>query len=98
MENATASEPSFLYLQTTLSGWLVPITSNATDKYNSNQSHILTLNNISSSTIAFSDWPNRIVSQLDTQTFTDKWNVGQDNFKNDPPNTAIAIDNNGRET
>ena len=44
-------------------------------------------------TIAFSDRPERLVKQFDTQSFVDSWNKNvSDSFTLDPPNAVIISD------
>jgi hypothetical protein len=89
-----SSQSNYFFVQSSLSGSLTPINYNNTTE---NQVHKLILNNVSSSTLAFSDRPDRIVNLTETQTFIDNWNKGQDSFKNDPPNAVLSINVNGRE-
>ena len=95
--NNDSDTTNFLFIQSALSGSLVPTTNNNAGNSTSNQKYILTLNNVSSSTMAFSDRPQRIVSPFDTQTFVNDWNIGQDSFKSDPPNAALVLNNDNRE-
>ncbi len=94
--NNDSDTTNFLFIQSALSGSLAPTTNNNAGNSTSNQKYILTLNNVSSSTMAFSDRPQRIVSPFDTQTFVNDWNIGQDSFKSDPPNAALVLNNDNK--
>jgi len=88
------NQANYLFVQSALSGSLVPINSiNNTE----GPVHKLTLNNISSSTLAFSDRPDRIVNITDTKSFVDNWINSKDSFEIDPPNAALSINVNGTE-
>jgi hypothetical protein len=88
---------NYLFVLSAMSGSLTPTTNNNTENKDANQTHTLTLSNVSSSTIAFSDRPLRIVKQFDTQDFVNNWTTGQDSFRTDPPNAALAINTGNQE-
>lgn len=52
---------------------------------------VLTLGGINSATIYFSDRPERIAGHITTDEFVEKWGVGDDNFKSNPPNATLSI-------
>jgi len=52
---------------------------------------VLTLHDINSSTLYFSDRPERIVGHARTDQFTDHWGTGENSFAADPPNAALSI-------
>jgi len=85
-DNATGSDYSvkFLAIQHAESG---SISENNATTYN------LQLNNVSDNTILFSDRPERIVTSLSTFDYISNWTSGQNNFALDPPNTALAFEN-----
>ena len=51
----------------------------------------LTLNGISSTTLFFSDRPERIAGNMKTSAFVPFWSTGKDSFLKDPPNADISI-------
>lgn len=51
------------------------------------------LNDVSDTTILFSDRPDRIVTSVSTADFVGNWTAGQDSFAADPPNAALVIAN-----
>jgi hypothetical protein len=52
----------------------------------------LSLGGVSSSTIYFSDRPERIAGQLSTEEFVANWgHGGEDSFEADPPNATVSI-------
>ena len=51
----------------------------------------LTLNSISSTTLFFSDRPERIAGNMKTSAFVPFWSKGKDSFLSDPPNADISI-------
>ena len=80
-QSNTTSIPKFLFIQQASSSSI-----NTSDNE-------LSLNNISDNTIAFSDRPERLVKQFDTQSFVDSWNKNvSDSFALDPPNAVIISD------
>jgi hypothetical protein len=59
----------------------------------------LTLGNISSHVVYFSDRPHRIAGHMGIDEFIEMWSSGDDSFKNDPPNAALSIlSKNGADT
>ena len=51
----------------------------------------LTLEGISSTTLFFSDRPERIAGNMKTSAFVPFWSTGKDSFLSDPPNADISI-------
>ncbi|MGH2361896.1 MAG: hypothetical protein ACRDGM_15325 [bacterium] len=51
----------------------------------------LTLDGISSTTLFFSDRPERIAGNMKTTAFVPFWSTGKDSFLSDPPNADISI-------
>ena len=51
----------------------------------------LTLDGISSSTLFFSDRPERIAGNMKTTAFVPFWSKGKDSFLKDPPNADVSI-------
>jgi hypothetical protein len=51
----------------------------------------LKLKNIATTTLYFSDRPDRIVGRIATQKYVEHWSVGDNNFKSDPPNAVISV-------
>jgi hypothetical protein len=51
----------------------------------------LTLEGISSTTLFFSDRPERIAGNMKTTAFVPFWSTGKDSFLSDPPNADISI-------
>jgi hypothetical protein len=85
-ENLTASEPSFLFIQSAQSGSVSQI---------NDTTYSVELNNVADKTISFSDRPYRIVETLDTSEFIGNWSSTEDSFAFDPPNvTFVVLDNN----
>jgi hypothetical protein len=85
VRNATGNmtEVEFLSIQTAQSGSISEI--NATD-------YTLNLNNVSDSTILFSDRPERIVESVSTADFVGNWTNAPDSFAADAPNAALIIE------
>jgi hypothetical protein len=52
---------------------------------------VLTLKGVNSSTLFFSDRPDRIVGHVPTAKFVAHWGEGNDSFEADPPNAALSI-------
>ena len=52
---------------------------------------VLTLHEITSSTLYFSDRPQRIVGHLTLAQFVDLWGQGENSFAEDPPNAVLAF-------
>ena len=51
----------------------------------------LTLDGISSTTLFFSDRPERIAGNMKTTAFVPFWSTGKDSFLKDPPNADLSI-------
>ena len=51
----------------------------------------LTLQGITSSTLYFSDRPQRVVGQMATSDFVDLWAIGDNSFETDPPNAVLSF-------
>jgi hypothetical protein len=51
----------------------------------------LTLDGISSTTLFFTDRPERIAGNMKTTAFVPFWSTGKDSFLSDPPNADISI-------
>jgi hypothetical protein len=51
----------------------------------------LTLRGITSSTLYFSDRPQRIVGHTATADFVDLWDAGDNSFQADPPNAVLSF-------
>lgn len=51
----------------------------------------LTLNEVTPSTLYFSDRPKRIVGHLATADFVQLWGEGDNSFESDPPNAVLAF-------
>ena len=51
----------------------------------------LTLNEVTPSTLYFSDRPKRIVGHMTTADFVDLWAEGDNSFEEDPPNAVLAF-------
>ena len=51
----------------------------------------LTLDNVTPSTLYFSDRPKRIVGHMTTSDFVDLWGEGANSFEEDPPNAVLAF-------
>jgi hypothetical protein len=51
----------------------------------------LTLDNVSPSTIFFSDRPERVAGHVTTADFLHSWNEGKDSFEKDPPNAVLSV-------
>lgn len=50
------------------------------------------MNNVSDSTILFSDRPEWIVTSVSTYDFVGNWTTGPDNFASDAPNAALVVE------
>ncbi|MGD1838923.1 MAG: hypothetical protein ACPKPY_12810 [Nitrososphaeraceae archaeon] len=77
------NESKFFSIQHTQSGSISEV--NATE-------YLLELNDISYSTILFSDRPDRIVTSVSTSDFIGNWTVGVDSFVVDAPNAILVAD------
>src|SRR5215510_15194027 len=53
----------------------------------------LTLDSISSTTLFFSDRPERIAGNMKTSAFVPFWSTGKNSFLSDPPNADLSIVN-----
>ncbi|MGZ6692915.1 MAG: hypothetical protein ACXVHQ_36600 [Solirubrobacteraceae bacterium] len=51
----------------------------------------LTLNEVTPSTLYFSDRPKRIVGHMATTEFVDLWAEGDNSFEEDPPNAVLSF-------
>ena len=51
----------------------------------------LTLNEVTPSTLYFSDRPQRIVGHMTTANFVELWGAGDNGFEEDPPNAVLAF-------
>jgi hypothetical protein len=51
----------------------------------------LTLNEVTPSTLYFSDRPQRVVGHMATSDFVDLWAEGDNSFEEDPPNAVLAF-------
>ena len=57
----------------------------------------LTLNDVTPSTLYFSDRPKRVVGHMSTADFVDLWGEGDNSFEEDPPNAVLAFLEPGAE-
>ena len=73
-----AKEADFLFVQTAKSMSFDKATSK------------LTLEGVSSTTLFFSDRPERIAGNMKTTSFVPFWSTGKDSFLKDPPNADIS--------
>ena len=79
--------PSLLYIQTANSGTYIE----------KDGRHVITLVEVSPSTVWFADRPERVTGHELTELFIAKWGEGEDSFADDPPNAALELlDNNGQ--
>jgi hypothetical protein len=88
LENTTKPESgliNFLSIQTAKSGSLSQI---------NETTYTLKLNNISNSTILFSDRPDRIIESISTSHFIGNWTAGPNSFTADPPNAVLVFKDN----
>lgn len=87
-DNADSDDVAFLFVQSSASG---------TFEQKDGQK-ILTLIDVSPSTVYFSDRPNRNTGFESTELFTALWDEGDDDsFASNPPNAALEIlDSNGQ--
>jgi hypothetical protein len=51
----------------------------------------LTLKKIGSTTIFFTDRPQRTAGHMTTKDFVDDWGVGENSFADNPPNASLSI-------
>jgi hypothetical protein len=56
----------------------------------------LTLHDVSPTTLFFSDRPDRIAGNMETERFVPFWSEGKDNFLSDPPNADVSILEKGK--
>jgi len=78
-EKEQAKQADFLFVQTAKSM--------SFDKSTNN----LTLVGVSSTTLFFSDRPERIAGNMKTTAFVPFWSKGKDSFLKDPPNADVSI-------
>jgi hypothetical protein len=55
--------------------------------------YTLELNNVSDSTIMFSDRPGRVIETVSTADFVGNWTTGTNSFSSDEPNDALIVEN-----
>ncbi len=51
----------------------------------------ITLHGVSATTLFFSDRPYRLTGHVPTEDFVSQWDVGDDNFAENPPNALLSI-------
>ena len=78
------TDVQFLSIQNAQSGSISQINETA---------YTLELNNVSDSTILFSDRPERIVTSISTAGFVGNWTAGPNSFESDVPNDALIVEN-----
>ena len=78
-EKEQAKQADFLFVQTAKSM--------SFDK----STNKLTLDGVSSTTLFFSDRPERIAGNMKTTAFVPFWSKGKDSFLKDPPNADVSI-------
>ena len=52
---------------------------------------VLTLHDVSRSTLYFSDRPERVVGHVTSDMFIDLWDEGENSFSENPPNAVLAF-------
>ena len=52
---------------------------------------VLTLHDVSRSTLYFSDRPERVVGHVTSEMFVDLWDQGENSFAENPPNAVLAF-------
>lgn len=52
---------------------------------------VLTLHDVTPSTLYFSDRPERVVGHLTSSDFVELWGEGENSFAEDPPNAVLAF-------
>ena len=57
----------------------------------------LTLQDVTPSTLYFSDRPQRVVGHMATADFVDLWGVGDNSFEADPPNAVLSFVGTGAD-
>ncbi len=82
-EAGNATDIEFLGIQNAQSSSISEINATA---------YTLELNNVSDSTILFSERPNRIVTSISTSDFIGNWTTGPDSFAADAPNDALIVE------
>src|SRR4249919_3125944 len=58
----------------------------------------LTLQDVSPSTLYFSDRPERVVGHMTTEQFVEQWTEGLNSFFEDPPNAVLSYVGTGEDT
>ena len=58
----------------------------------------LTLRDVTSSTLFFSDRPQRVVGHMTTTDFVELWGEGDNSFEADPPNAVLSFVEPGADT
>jgi len=51
----------------------------------------ITIKDVSATTLYFSDRPYRLTGHVKTEDFVSQWDVGDNNFAEDPPNALLSI-------
>ncbi len=51
----------------------------------------ITIKGVSATTLFFSDRPYRLTGHVPTDEFVSQWDVGDDNFAEDPPNALLSM-------
>ena len=51
----------------------------------------LTMHGLASTTLMFSDRPDRVTGHVPSEEFLDSWGEGDDSFADDPPNAVLSI-------
>jgi len=59
---------------------------------------VVTLHDVTPSTLYFSDRPQRVVGHMSTADFVDLWSKGDNSFETDPPNAVLALVEDGSDT
>jgi hypothetical protein len=57
----------------------------------------LTLQDVSPSTLYFSDRPERVVGHMTTEQFVEQWTEGPNSFAEDPPNAVLSYVDTGAD-
>ena len=55
------------------------------------ENNVLTLHDVTPSTLFFSDRPERVVGHVTSAMFVDMWDEGENSFAEDPPNAVLAF-------
>lgn len=82
-KDASAANADFLFVQT-----------GDSMTYDADRNR-LTLHDVGTTTLFFSDRPERIAGNMATEAFVPFWSEGKDSFLSDPPNADISILENG---